>query len=166
MNLRCRVLRGAAPLLLTEGVEHESLPHRLPGIDRDLGRVVGHSHGDLEPDHLVGATTQTTELVRSRPDCQIMPTTTAAGRTPRAQRWPAGTTGSRSNRLRSGTSPSTTREAARAPHSPPGPPAAPDEPSASGSADCAAVFAGAGHLRPSAQLSLSRYSYAPLVWKG
>ena len=37
MNLRCRVPRGAAPLLLTEGVQHESLPHRLPGLDRDFG---------------------------------------------------------------------------------------------------------------------------------
>ena len=71
MNLRCRVPQGAALLLFTEGVDHESIPHRLPGLDRDLGRVVGHSHRDLEPDHLVWATTQTTELLRSRPDCQI-----------------------------------------------------------------------------------------------
>jgi hypothetical protein len=66
-----RPFGGAAPLLFTEGLDHESVPHRLPGLDRDLGRVVGHSHRDLEPDHLVGAMTQTTELVRSRPDCQI-----------------------------------------------------------------------------------------------
>src|SRR5215217_3534758 len=85
---------------------------------------------------------------------------------PRAQRWPAGTTGSRSNRPRSGTSPSTTPEAQRAPHSPQGPPVVPDLPSASGSADWAAAFAGAGYRRRSAQLSLSRYSLAPLSVEG
>jgi hypothetical protein len=42
-----------------------------PASIRNLGGVVGHRHRDFEHDHLVGAGTRTTALVRSRLDCQI-----------------------------------------------------------------------------------------------